>query len=65
MKNELKKIQRFLRSDYPECLENHRDDEEVLDSEEEEQRRSSKETFLKIALRFLRRVKQEELFAKQ
>lgn len=33
----------------------------MLDSEEEEQRRSCRETFLKIALHFLRRVKQEEL----
>uniref|UniRef100_A0A671U9E2 NACHT domain-containing protein n=1 Tax=Sparus aurata TaxID=8175 RepID=A0A671U9E2_SPAAU len=61
VKNELKKIQKVLSSDYPECSENQRDDEEVLDGEDEEQRRSSREAFLKITLHFLRRMKQEEL----
>uniref|UniRef100_A0A7N6FAG1 B30.2/SPRY domain-containing protein n=1 Tax=Anabas testudineus TaxID=64144 RepID=A0A7N6FAG1_ANATE len=61
VKNELKKIQRVLRPDYPECLESQREDEEVLDSEDEEQRRSSREAFVKITLNFLRRMKQEEL----
>ncbi|KAI3366189.1 hypothetical protein L3Q82_010002 [Scortum barcoo] len=31
VKNELKKIQKLLTSDYPECLESQREDEEVLD----------------------------------
>ncbi|KAI3363526.1 hypothetical protein L3Q82_012128 [Scortum barcoo] len=31
VKNELKKIQKVLTSDYPECLESQREDEEVLD----------------------------------
>ncbi|XP_073351562.1 NLR family CARD domain-containing protein 3-like [Pagrus major] len=61
VKNELKKIQKVLTSDYPECLESQREDEEVLDGEDEEQRRSSREAFLKITLHFLRRMKQEEL----
>uniref|UniRef100_A0A671Z1B8 NACHT domain-containing protein n=1 Tax=Sparus aurata TaxID=8175 RepID=A0A671Z1B8_SPAAU len=61
VKNELKKVQRVLSSDYPECLESQREDEEVLDGEDEEQRRSSREAFLKITLHFLRRMKQEEL----
>ena len=61
MKNELKKMQKVLSSDYPECLESQREDEEVLDGEEEEQRRSSRESFLKITLHFLRRMKQEDL----
>ncbi|XP_067439182.1 NLR family CARD domain-containing protein 3-like isoform X2 [Thunnus thynnus] len=61
VKNELKKMQRVLSSDYPECLESQREEEEVLDGEEEEQRRSSREAFLKITLHFLRRMKQEEL----
>uniref|UniRef100_G3N8E9 FISNA domain-containing protein n=1 Tax=Gasterosteus aculeatus TaxID=69293 RepID=G3N8E9_GASAC len=55
VKNELKKIQKVMSSDYPECLEN--EDEEVLD---EEQRRS-REAFVKISVHFLRRMKQEEL----
>uniref|UniRef100_G3N8D2 FISNA domain-containing protein n=1 Tax=Gasterosteus aculeatus TaxID=69293 RepID=G3N8D2_GASAC len=55
VKNELKKIQKVVSSDYPECLEN--EDEEVLD---EEQRRS-REAFVKISVHFLRRMKQEEL----
>ncbi|XP_075932630.1 protein NLRC3-like isoform X2 [Anarhichas minor] len=61
VKNELKKIQKGLSSDYPECLESQRQDEEVLDGEDEEQRRSSREAFVKITLHFLRRMKQEEL----
>ncbi|XP_077952830.1 protein NLRC3-like isoform X2 [Gasterosteus aculeatus] len=55
VKNELKKIQKFMSSDYPECLE--KEDEEVLD---EEQRRS-REAFVKISVHFLRRMKEEEL----
>ncbi|XP_023266838.1 LOW QUALITY PROTEIN: protein NLRC3-like [Seriola lalandi dorsalis] len=61
VKNELKKAQRVLRPDYPECSESQREDQEVLEGEDEEQRRSSREAFLKITLNFLRRMKQEEL----
>ncbi|XP_078147765.1 protein NLRC3-like isoform X3 [Centroberyx gerrardi] len=61
VKNELKKFQRVLSADYPECLERQREDEEDVDGEEEEQRRSSREAFLQITLLFLRRMKQEEL----
>ncbi|CAK6982131.1 uncharacterized protein LOC122995077, partial [Scomber scombrus] len=61
VKNELKKMQKSLSPDYPECLESQREDEEVLDGEEEEQRRRSRDAFLKITLHFLRRMKQEEL----
>ena len=59
VKNELRKFQRLLSPDYPECSKS--DDEEVVDGEEEEQRVSSREAFLKITLQFLRRMKQEEL----
>ncbi|XP_056260697.1 NLR family CARD domain-containing protein 3-like [Seriola aureovittata] len=62
VKNELKRVQRLLRPDYPECLESQREEEEeVLDGEDEEQRSSSREAFLKITMNFLRRMKQEEL----
>ncbi|XP_068590561.1 NLR family CARD domain-containing protein 3-like isoform X2 [Cebidichthys violaceus] len=61
VKKELKKIQKVVSSDYPECLESQREDEEVLDSEDEEQRRSSRKAFVKITMNFLRRMKQEEL----
>ena len=61
VKNELKKMQKVLSPDDPECLESQSEDEEVLDGEEEEQRKSSREAFLKITLHFLRRMKQEEL----
>ncbi|XP_068583613.1 NLR family CARD domain-containing protein 3-like [Cebidichthys violaceus] len=61
VKNELKKIQKVVSSDYPECLESQREDEEILDGEDEEQRRSSRDAFVKITLHFLRRMKQEEL----
>ncbi|CAI5669487.1 unnamed protein product [Oreochromis niloticus] len=47
VKNELKKIQKVLSADYPECLESKRS--------------SSREAFVKITLNFLRRMKQEEL----
>ena len=55
MKNELKKMQRVLSSDYRELLEIQKEDEE------EEQRKSSREAFLKITQHFLRRMKQEAL----
>ncbi|XP_069028640.1 protein NLRC3-like [Embiotoca jacksoni] len=58
VKNELKKMQKILSLDYPECLDS--EDEEVLEGEDEEQRRS-RESFQKITLHFLRRLKQEEL----
>ncbi|XP_055362192.1 NACHT, LRR and PYD domains-containing protein 3-like isoform X2 [Betta splendens] len=61
VKKELKKIQKALSPDYPECLESQREDEEELDGEDEEQRRSSRDAFLKITGNFLRRMKQEEL----
>ncbi|XP_034541352.1 NACHT, LRR and PYD domains-containing protein 12-like [Notolabrus celidotus] len=54
VKTELKRVQRALSPDYPECLESQREDED------EEQRRS-REAFLEITLHFLRRMKQEEL----
>ncbi|TDG96029.1 hypothetical protein EPR50_G00235320 [Perca flavescens] len=54
VKNELKKIQKVLSPDYPECLKSQREDED------EEQRRN-REAFLKITLDFLRRMKQDEL----
>ncbi|XP_034719008.1 NLR family CARD domain-containing protein 3-like [Etheostoma cragini] len=54
VKNELKKIQKLLRPDYPECPESQRE------GEDEEQRRS-REVFLKITLHFLRKMKQDEL----
>ncbi|XP_028445978.1 protein NLRC3 [Perca flavescens] len=63
VKNELKKLQKVLSPDYPECLESQREDEEMLNGEDEEQKRSSREAFLKITLHFLRRMKQEELAA--
>uniref|UniRef100_A0A669CNI2 NACHT domain-containing protein n=1 Tax=Oreochromis niloticus TaxID=8128 RepID=A0A669CNI2_ORENI len=52
VKNELKKIQKVLSPDYPECLESQKEDDEE---------RRSREAFVKIAMDFLRRMKQEEL----
>ncbi|XP_072235720.1 protein NLRC3-like [Leuresthes tenuis] len=54
VKEELKKIQKVLSSDYPECLESQREDED-------EEQRSSREALVKITVHFLRRMKQEEL----
>ncbi|CAI5657704.1 unnamed protein product [Oreochromis niloticus] len=52
VKNVLKKIQKVLSPDYPECLESQREDDE---------QRSSREAFVKITVDFLRKMKQEEL----
>ncbi|XP_078101595.1 LOW QUALITY PROTEIN: NLR family CARD domain-containing protein 3-like [Sander vitreus] len=54
VKNELKKIQKLLSPDYPECSESQREGED-------EEQSSSREAFLKITLDFLRRMKQDEL----
>jgi len=56
MKNELKRFQRFLKPDYPECLKGHGQSEEE-DGDHGEQR----ESFLRITLHFLRRMQQAEL----
>ncbi|XP_035984988.1 NLR family CARD domain-containing protein 3-like, partial [Fundulus heteroclitus] len=61
VKNELKKIQKVLSPDDPDCSESQRDDEEMLEGKDQEQRRSSREALMKITLNFLRRMKQEEL----
>ncbi|CAN9507613.1 unnamed protein product [Ophioblennius macclurei] len=52
MKKELKKMKKLLSSDYPAYSERE---------EEDEEQRSNKESFLRITLDFLRRMKQEEL----
>ncbi|XP_078141065.1 NACHT, LRR and PYD domains-containing protein 3-like [Centroberyx gerrardi] len=61
VKDKLKKFQRVLSPDYPECKDSQREDEKVVDGEEKEQKRSSRDALLKITLHFLRRMKQEEL----
>ncbi|XP_028430056.1 protein NLRC3 [Perca flavescens] len=61
VKNELKKIQKVLSPDYPECSESQREDDKVVDGKDEEQTRSSREAFLMITLDILRRMKQQEL----
>uniref|UniRef100_A0AAX7TAL5 NACHT domain-containing protein n=1 Tax=Astatotilapia calliptera TaxID=8154 RepID=A0AAX7TAL5_ASTCA len=57
----LKKIQKVLSPDYPQCLENQREVDELLEGEDEEERKRSREAFLKITLHFLRRMKKERL----
>ncbi|XP_026016294.1 NACHT, LRR and PYD domains-containing protein 3-like isoform X2 [Astatotilapia calliptera] len=52
VKNELKKIQKVLSPDYPECLNSKREDDEES---------SNRDALVKITLNFLRRMKQEEL----
>ncbi|XP_070705050.1 NLR family CARD domain-containing protein 3-like isoform X1 [Pempheris klunzingeri] len=51
--NELKRFQKVLSSDYSESFDSQ--------SEDEEQRKSSRESFLRITVDFLRGMKQEEL----
>ncbi|KAM6945434.1 uncharacterized protein FYW47_017742 isoform 2-T2 [Aplochiton taeniatus] len=53
VKIELKRFQKILSPDYPECLESQR--------EEKEQRSSAREGALKITLHLLRNMKQQEL----
>ncbi|CAI5638673.1 unnamed protein product [Oreochromis niloticus] len=58
VKNELKTIQRVLVPDYMEPFESQKKDEKVFGVNEQQR---SREPFLKIALHFLRTMKQEEL----
>ncbi|XP_013770183.1 protein NLRC3-like, partial [Pundamilia nyererei] len=58
VKNELKTIQRVLVPDYMEPFEHQKKDENVFGVNEQQR---SREPFLKIALHFLRTMKQEEL----
>ncbi|XP_051805726.1 LOW QUALITY PROTEIN: NLR family CARD domain-containing protein 3-like [Acanthochromis polyacanthus] len=60
VKKELKKMQKVVSPDYPECSERQREDEEELEGDDEEQR-SSREIFQQITVLFLRRMKQEKL----
>ncbi|XP_077958147.1 NLR family CARD domain-containing protein 3 isoform X3 [Gasterosteus aculeatus] len=55
VKNELKKIQKIVSTDYPECSE--KEDDELQDEEQ----RTTRDAFVKISLHFLRTMKQEEL----
>ncbi|XP_020511721.3 protein NLRC3-like isoform X1 [Labrus bergylta] len=61
VKNELKKVQRALSPDFPECFESQREYEDVLGGEEEQQKTNIREAFLKITVEFLKRMKQGEL----
>ncbi|KAM9707761.1 NACHT, LRR and PYD domains-containing protein 3-like isoform 2-T2 [Menidia menidia] len=54
VKEELKKIQKALSPDDPQCLESQREDEDA-------EQWSSREALVKITVHFLRRMKQEEL----
>ncbi|XP_075333080.1 protein NLRC3-like [Odontesthes bonariensis] len=54
VKEELKKMQKALSPDYPECLESQREGED-------EECWSSREALVKITAHFLRRMKQQEL----
>lgn len=59
VKNELKMFRISLTPEYGESVEIQSKDKEVIYIEEDEQRRSSTESFLKITLHFLERMKQE------
>ncbi|XP_019221453.1 protein NLRC3-like [Oreochromis niloticus] len=61
VKNELKKIQKTLSSDYPASLGSQKEDEGVLEDEDKEETRNSRQAFVKITLHFLRKLKQKEL----
>ncbi|KAM9848684.1 protein NLRC3-like isoform 2-T2 [Aulostomus maculatus] len=57
---EMKRVRRLLSPHYPECIGSQPEDE-VEVGYKEEQGRSSREPFLRMALGFLRRMKQEDL----
>ncbi|XP_043963076.1 NACHT, LRR and PYD domains-containing protein 3-like [Gambusia affinis] len=59
MRNELQKFQMILSSDYSETLENQEEDER--NSADREQAKGSRETFLKLSLLFLRRMRKDDL----
>ncbi|XP_036002571.1 NLR family CARD domain-containing protein 3 [Fundulus heteroclitus] len=61
VKDELKKIQKVLRSDSFGSSEGQEKDEAVLGNEDEKHLNSSREAFVKIILDFLRRMKQDNL----
>ncbi|XP_014904756.1 uncharacterized protein LOC106957801 [Poecilia latipinna] len=61
VKNELKRMQKVLSPDDPECSEGQKEDNDDLDGEDEEQRMSSREAFVNITLNFLKKMKQKEL----
>ncbi|XP_051798500.1 NACHT, LRR and PYD domains-containing protein 12-like [Acanthochromis polyacanthus] len=60
VKKELKKMQKLVSPDYPECSESQRENEEELEGGDEDER-SSREMFEQITVLFLRRMKQEKL----
>ncbi|XP_051798519.1 NLR family CARD domain-containing protein 3-like isoform X2 [Acanthochromis polyacanthus] len=61
VKKELKKMQKLVSPDYPECSsESQRENEEELEGDDEDER-SSREMFEQITVLFLRRMKQEKL----
>ncbi|XP_051800042.1 protein NLRC3-like [Acanthochromis polyacanthus] len=60
LKKELKKMQKVVSPDNPECSESQREDEEELEGDDEDQR-SSREMLQQITVLFLRRMKQEKL----
>uniref|UniRef100_UPI0037E79AB6 protein NLRC3-like n=1 Tax=Semicossyphus pulcher TaxID=241346 RepID=UPI0037E79AB6 len=61
VRNELKKFQSILSSNYPECSESQREDEEAMGCEDKERRTRTREAFLRFTVDFLRGLKQEEL----
>ncbi|XP_051814641.1 NLR family CARD domain-containing protein 3-like isoform X7 [Acanthochromis polyacanthus] len=60
VKKELKKMQKVVSPDYPECSESQKEDEEKLEGDDEDER-SSREMFEQMTVLFLRRMKQEKL----
>ncbi|XP_069029566.1 NLR family CARD domain-containing protein 3-like [Embiotoca jacksoni] len=60
VRSELKQMQTVLNQNYQQSL-GSQEDEKVLEGEDEEQRRSSRESFLKITLHFLKGMHQKEL----
>ncbi|XP_042073467.1 protein NLRC3 isoform X2 [Haplochromis burtoni] len=60
VKNELKKIKKVLNPNCSQYSESQ-EEEDVLEGEDEDQMKCNQDSFIKITLHFLRRLKQEEL----
>uniref|UniRef100_A0A3P9PK62 B30.2/SPRY domain-containing protein n=1 Tax=Poecilia reticulata TaxID=8081 RepID=A0A3P9PK62_POERE len=60
MRNELQKFQMILSSDYSEAADNQEKEDE-RNSADPEQAKGSRETFLKLSLQFLRKMRKDDL----
>ncbi|CAI5684780.1 unnamed protein product [Oreochromis niloticus] len=61
VKNELKKIKKVLNPNCSQYSESQKEEEDVSEGEDEHQMKCNQDSFIKITVHFLRRLKQEDL----